>query len=236
MLKLLIDFITNKNRIIMVKKILNLFVILSFGELHAAKEIELKVSLPMEEYAQVETWLKTHADYRGSSEQREYYLTKPNDKNWDYSAGFKDTLKTMRVRQEQKGDSFCYKYRHLDPITKKTTHRDEYETKIEHGDTMVEILKLLGYTEQTLVAKSRITYEVYNCFEVTFDDVHNIGKFIEIELKESIDDVKLGLAKIEALMQEMGISKFRQYDRGYIHMIWNPGYDFGIERTLPLEK
>lgn len=199
--------------------------------LNGAKEIELKISIPADRYRAVEQWLQHHAQLIGVSEQREYYVTSPQEP-WDYSAGFKDTLKTMRVRQEAGGDSFCYKYRHLDPITKKTTHRDEYELRIEHGNVMLEILKLNGYTEQTLVRKKRVTYKVDTRFEVVFDEVYGVGTFIEIELKEPTDNVKLGIAKIENLLQEMGIVEFKQYDRGYIHMIWNPGYDFGAQRSL----
>lgn len=197
---------------------------------YAAKEIELKISISPEQYSVMENWLNQNARYIGESEQKEWYVTHPNDP-WDYSSGFKDTLKTMRVRQEKKGDSFCYKYRHLDPVTKKTTHRDEHETFVD-GNTMIAILKLIGYTEQTLVMKNRITYLFNDTFEIVFDDVNHVGKFIEIELKESTDDVKLGIKKIESLLKEIGITEFKQYDRGYIHMIWNPEYDFGIQTNL----
>lgn len=216
----------------MIKKIFILYpIIFATNLIHAAKEIELKISVPPHTYAHIEAWLKNNANYIGESEQKEYYITHPQD-SWDYTAGFKDTLKTMRVRHEQKGDSFCYKYRHLDPVTKKTSHRDEYEIKIENGDTMINILKLLGYTEHTVITKKRTTYLIQNIFEVVFDDVQNVGKFMEIELKEPTDDVKSGIAKIEQLLKEMGIREFTQYDRSYIHMIWNPHYDFGVQRTL----
>lgn len=216
----------------MLKKIcmMNMFLV-GVSIINAAKEIEIKISVPADTYAHIESWLNDNAHYCGQTEQKEYYITHP-DASWDYSAGFKDTLKTMRVRQEQTGDSFCYKYRHLDPITKKTSHRDEYETKIEDGNVMVTILKMLGYSQETLVAKKRRTYLVREKFEVALDDVHNVGTFIEIELKDGTKDVKLGIAQIEALLSEIGIAEFKQYDRSYIHMIWNPGYDFGIARSL----
>ena len=220
----------------MIKKTLIIYVFIAYAcVLNAAKEIELKISIRPDMYSLLEAWLKNYAEYKGESEQKEYYVTNPNE-SWDYSAGFKDTLKTMRVRQEKKGDSLCYKYRHLDPTTKKTTHRDEYETKIENGEVMLEILKCIGYTEQTIVQKKRTTYMIDNKFEVVFDDVHSVGKFIEIELKEPIDDVKLGIAQIENLLQEIGIFEFKQYDRGYIHMIWNPGYEFGTLRNLKAKQ
>ena len=197
----------------------------------AGKEIELKISLSDAAYAAVAALVGAWGSYRGYSEQTEYYLNKP-DEAWDYSAGFKDTLRTLRIRCESKGDSVCYKFRNLDPITKKTTHRDEDETTVTSGEVMRNIFKNLGYTETTVIKKKRATYLMDNRFEVVFDTVEGIGKFIEIELKESINDVKVGIAAIESLMKELGISQFKQYDRGYIHMAWNPGYDFGEQRTL----
>lgn len=199
--------------------------------LRAGKEIELKIHCSSEIYAKVITFVQTYGTYKGSTEQTEYYLTKP-DEAWDYSAGFKDTLRTLRVRCEAKGDSVCYKYRHLDPVTKKTTHRDEEETKVANGQAMINILGNLGYTEQTIIEKTRETYMVYDTFEVVCDDVKNIGRFIEIELKKPIDDVKQGIAQIEGLLKKMGVTEFKQYDRGYIHMKWNPGYEFGEERKI----
>lgn len=218
--------------------------------LHAGKEIELKISVPDDVSKKIEQWLDhspNRSEYMAHSEQTEYYLRRPDDA-WDNSNGFKDTLETLRIRSDtEQGDSVCYKYRHLDPITKKTTHRDEEETKIDSAKTMHAILAKIGYAEQTVIKKNRITYNVRtpveireegritqtaDTFEVVFDDVTNIGKFIEIELKSEVADVKVGLGKIEALLKEIGVTEFTQYDRGYIHMAWNPDYNFGEKRNL----
>lgn len=210
---------------------LGILVMVHTVALYAAKEIEIKITLEPQQYRLVQEWARKNARYVGETEQKEYYVTDPRQ-SWDYSGGFKDTLRTMRIRQEAKGDSFCYKYRHLDAITKKTTHRDEYETKVQDGATMLEIIRLLGYTEHTLVHKKRVIYLVDDIFELVFDDVTGVGRFIEIELKESTDDVQQGMARIEGLLKEIGVKEFTSYDRGYIHMIWNPGYDFGYKTIL----
>jgi len=214
----------------MIKQCIVIGALACTSTIHTAKEIELKISLANKKYLLLEKWFKQHAHYSGVSQQTEWYVTSPNDE-WDYSAGFKDTLTTIRVRHEAKGDSYCYKYRHLDPVTKKTTHRDEYETPIADGNKMLTYLAGLGYTQTTLVKKERHTY-LFNEFEIVVDQVQGIGKFVEIELKEQVDDVKVGLSKIENLLRAIGIAEFVQYDRGYIHMIWNPGYNFGERRNL----
>lgn len=202
--------------------------------LYAGKEIELKIRVADESYAKIESWLTDNprASYLHTSNQEERYVNNPKESTWDYSLGFKDSLKTLRVRKEEKGDSFCYKFRHLDPATGKTTHRDEEEVAVSSGDTMIKILENLGFTEHTAVVKTRVTYMVEDIFELVFDDVAGIGKFIEIELKDGTENPKAGIAKIEDLLKRMGVLAFTKYDRGYIHMMWNPGYNFGEEVVL----
>ena len=199
--------------------------------LQAAKEIELKISITEQQYPHLQEWLKNNAVYKGVSQQTEYYVTNP-ETPWNESKGFKDTAITMRVRQESKGDTFCYKQAHFDSATKKPTHRDEYETKVESGTTILQILTLLGYTRHTLLSKKRTTYLVRDTFEIVLDEVQGVGNFIEIELKIPTDNVQTGIRSIEALLREISITQFTQYERSYIHMIWNPGYNFGTQRTL----
>lgn len=207
----------------------------SMGLAFAGKEIEIKISIEDGLYPVLLSWLSDNAQYKGESVQKEYYLRKP-DSAWDTSAGFNDSLETMRVRLEPKGDSFCFKYRHLDPITKKTTHRDEEETKVESGAVMIKILEKLGYTSHTVVHKIRKTYMVDAIYEIVLDEVQYLGNFVEIELKQEVADVATGNAQILELLKTIGITKFIQYDRGYIHMLWNPGYQFGEEHNLAKKK
>lgn len=214
----------------MLKKILCAF-LLSSSALYATKEIELKISVDDGQRASLEKWLSKNAVCKGTSKQTEYYLTNP-DKPWDTSKGFKDASQTLRVRCEKKGDSVCFKQAHYDPITKKRTHRDEFETKVQDGVVMLDILRSLGYSTITLVSKIRTTYLVRDTFEVVLDDVESVGKFIEIELKKPTDDVKAGLKSIQNFLKEVGITEFTEYERSYIHMMWNPGHDFGTRTFL----
>lgn len=194
-------------------------------------EIELKIQLDQKQRQLFTQWLSDHAQCKGTVDHTEYYLDNPNDSYWIFDAGFKDSLKTVRVRLTPKGDSVCYKFRHVDPITKRATHRDEYETSVKDGLTMLEILTALGYTQQTIIKKTRCAY-VYKEFEIVLDDVENIGSFIEIELKQPSEDVAVGRQRIENLLKAIGITEYTEFDRGYIHMAWNPECDFAIKNLI----
>ena len=93
----------------------------------APKEIELKIRISDAQHAALEKWLSLHATYDETGKQDDYYLRNPSEP-WDTSKGFKDTLRTLRVRSAKKVGFVCYKYAHLDPVTKKITHRYQYET------------------------------------------------------------------------------------------------------------
>ena len=57
---------------------------------------------------------------------------------------------------------------------------------------MLEIMKTLGYTDNTLVKKTRNTY-TFDCFEIVIDQVKNLGLFIEVELKIEVANAQVGI-------------------------------------------
>lgn len=205
----------------------------TFLSIHAGQEIEIKMQLeePVLD-ALLQKIIDEKATLVATEEHTEYYLNNP-DKSFyfDSEKGYKDALGSLRIRMTDKGDSMCYKFRHIDPITGKTTHRDEHETKIGSGDEALKLFKAIGYTEEIFIRKARTKYQ-YKDFEICLDKVADIGFFVEVELKKDVIDPKEGLALIREFLKEWGITKFKQFDRSYVHMILNPGYDFGENVTL----
>lgn len=205
--------------------------------LMAGKEIEVKIQLNQDELENFQEWLIKHTEYKGEEQHTEYYLDNPQRSFYfdDKAKGFRDALGSLRIRRTLKDDkfkdSYCYKYRHLDPETGKTTHRDEHELVVENADTMLDIMTCLGYTERITIEKTRKLFATGD-FEVCIDDVKNIGTFVEVELKKNDVEVKEGLALIYSFLKNHGLIKFKQYDRSYVHMITNPGFDFSYDVSL----
>lgn len=194
-------------------------------------EVELKFSLDEEQQCMLEKWLDAYATCKGEVFQSEDYLTNPACAEWNYDNGFKDTMKTFRIRRSSKGNFVCHKYCHLG-ADNRVTHRDEYETKIEDPETVLAVLKaLVPDLEVTHIEKIRTTY-VYENFEIVLDDVKNVGTFVEIEMKSQIDDIEQAQQQLLDFMRFIGITHYIEYTRSYVHMLWNPGYNFGIEKVL----
>ena len=196
------------------------------------KEIEIKIQINSEQLNVLQTWLDKNAKFVGQLEHEEYYLDNPNDSFlFTASQGYKDAYKYFRVRLTSDGDSACYKSFYVDTQTGKTTHCDEVEVKLVDGKQTLQLLKAIGFTDQTLIQKARKTY-ITDGFEIVIDELKNVGIFVEIEIKQQVDDVKIGLQSINNLLKKIGITKFKKQERGYVSMAWNPNYDFGEEIVL----
>ena len=83
---------------------------------------------------------------------------------------------------------------------------------------MLELMKALGYTEQTLMQKTRNIYK-FNHFEMVIDQVENIGTFMEVELKTKVDDVKQGINLIYNFFKLIGLKRIKLQVRGYVSML-----------------
>ena len=196
------------------------------------KEIEIKVKTSDEQMKILRKWLADYAENVGQIDISDYYLDNPKSTFcFDSDKGYKDCLQFLRVRITPKDHFFCYKKRNIDSVGK-TLSVQETEVEIADGCKILEILKNVGFIDQTVIKKKRDIYIVESKFEIVIDVVENIGTFIEIELKDQIVDVKVGLDKIYDLLKRIGIKEFVRFDRGYFCMFLNPKYDFGEKMTL----
>ncbi|MCK4517534.1 class IV adenylate cyclase [Candidatus Babeliales bacterium] len=196
------------------------------------QEIEVKIQIESDQLKKLQSWLEKHATFVGELRHKEYYLDNPQS-TFFFTAreDYKDALRYLRVRFTPQGDSVCYKDFYVDSETGKTTHCDEIESKVADGRAVLQLLAALGYTNKTLVEKKRKTY-LFDDFEIVIDEVTNLGIFVEVELKEQVENVKAGTQLIFDFLKSVGITKFKKQERGYVSMLWNPDYDFGEQTEL----
>ena len=191
------------------------------------KEIEVKIKINDQSLSKAKAWLEKNATYQGEKNHTEYYLNKPAT-TFFFTApeGYRDAMDYLRVRLTETGDSACFKKFHEDPIEKRPLYCDEYEVEVSDGKKTLELFKALGYTDQTLMQKTRNTYS-FDCFEIVIDQVKNLGTFMEVELKGEVSDVKAGIRHIYDFLKSIGVDKFELQKRGYVSMLWNPEFNFG---------
>ncbi len=197
-------------------------------------EIELKIKITDEQLMLLTKWLTDNAEFKGEENHREVYLNNPNSTFFftQKHGGYKDTMDYMRIRFSNKGDSVCLKHFYEDPKRPgETTHCDEYEYNVSDGEMALKLFEQLGYTDNTWMEKRRKKYDIKD-FGIVIDNVKDLGIFVEVELKKEVDNIDEGKQQILELLKNIGIKKFLMQTRGYMSMLWNPGYEFGKEIML----
>lgn len=196
-------------------------------------EIELKFSLTEQNLKTFRDWLDKNAEFKKGILHNEIYLNNPAQSfRFTDSEGYIDALDCLRIRSTQEGDTVCFKHFHEDPENPgHTTHCDEYEYSVSSGKIALKMFEALGYTENASMQKLRKIYS-YKHFEIVIDDIQNLGLFIEIEVKKVLNNPQEGKQEIVNLLKKIGITKIRLHRNGYITMIINDGYDFGVDEKI----
>ncbi len=191
------------------------------------KEIEIKISLEKDQLEILKNWLKENAEYKGEFHQVDQYFNNPKDSFFKINKkGLKDARIFFRVRRADNKNTTCLKYFHYEPENpSRTSHCDEYETKIENPEVITQMYEKLGFEKDIIIDKKRRIYH-YKEIEIAMDQVKNLGDFVELELKEQVKNVKAAKGELYELLKEIGITKYRVQEKGYVTMMWNPGHDF----------
>lgn len=196
------------------------------------KEIEIKIQIDEETFATIKKWLKENATHEGQQHQVDCYLNKPDSPFYFMSPkGRRTALKYLRIRETDKDSSLCFKQAYVNEKNGSLLYFDEYEVVVADSKTAFQIMDALGYTERTVVDKTRDIY-CFDGFEVGIDDVKNVGLFVEVELKKAVADVSTGREMIHDFLKLIGVKKFMLQPEGYAQMMWNPELSDGEVVTL----
>jgi adenylate cyclase class 2 len=82
------------------------------------------------------------------------------------------------------------------------------------------ILKLMGYSEEVRVNKTRVKTN-FKDYEICIDDVKDLGAFVEVEkIAEDGDGEKIQKELFEFL-ETLGVKKEDQVMHGYDTLLWH---------------
>jgi len=176
------------------------------------EEIEIRVVL--KDPVAARSKLREAAKFIKERVQKDEYFV-PRDE--DFFAARKPD-KWFRVRHEEGADSLNFSFCHFDG-EEKLLQTDEYESGIENPAAVSEILQKVGMIKKAEVVKKRSYFE-YHDYEITIDEVQNLGTLMEVELKRpaaaSIPEEK---QKCYAALSELGIDWEEAPKMGYPTMI-----------------
>lgn len=132
-------------------------------------EIEIKLKVDSKEYQRILNIMEKRATYIETESHYATYYKPTYRKFSDEWLRIRNENGKFMLNYKKKRSNFCC---------------DEWETLIDNVNHLEKILTSLGMKKIGVIKKIRKKYLYNNKFEISFDDVKNIGLFIEIEIKK----------------------------------------------------
>jgi adenylate cyclase class 2 len=97
--------------------------------------------------------------------------------------------------------------------------REEFETGVEDGETMREILARLGFDSAATVRKLRKQYRLEGC-TVLLDAVEGVGEYVEVETDvEDEAAVEAARENLYGLLRDLGLDPTEQIRTSYLGLL-----------------
>jgi len=169
------------------------------------KEIEVLVEV-FDKKANVLKKLKSFK-FEGAKKTIDIYFFDPKRKNLKPHKDCR-LKECLRIRTKGNKSFLAYKIDHFD---KKGiwSHSDEHEIEISNPQVALKIAEHLGFKELVRIENTKHTF-LSNKYEIVFEEVKNLGLFLEVEAininsKESVKKIKTDILKfIESLNIKTG--------------------------------
>lgn len=132
--------------------------------------------------------------------------------------------KWLRLRLLNDGGAeICFK--HFYPEGKERhLYCDEYESAVKDPNAIMAIFSELNLQVIADVVKHRTTYQ-YGRYLISFDEVDNLGCFIEIEVEDVLFDEITEKELLNIVLNDLDISKYPTDLRGYPYLIYSKNID-----------
>lgn len=175
-------------------------------------EVELKVRADHETVrAQLD---ELGAQPEGRIRQDDTYYNAPD-------RDFAETDEALRIRRVSRPDDdrvverVTYKGPLLETESKS---REEFETGVEHGETMDRILDGLGYDATATVSKKRERFTIEE-YTITLDCVEGLGEFVEVETESESADIETAREGARAILDRLGLEPDEQIRTSYLGLL-----------------
>ncbi len=151
-------------------------------------EMEVKIKLSQEDYNYLKNLLKQKAKLLFEINQQDTYYKLDNDCS-------------LRIRDNGHKSYITYKN-----YTKRT-YSNEYEVEIDNSDNLEKIFTAIGLTKKVIVKKNRVSYQYLDRYEISLDNVDKLGYFIEIEIKDHLNDYLEEYSELLRICQKLGLNE-----------------------------
>ena len=167
-------------------------------------EIEIKLKVDDKEYNRILNLIKNHSVKKNEVYQIDTYYKlgdKRNNQEW------------LRLRNEFGKYIFNYKKKIDD------SHYEKYDVLIDNCNNLNKILASLGIERIGEINKNRIIYVYEDKYEFSFDNVNDIGMFIEIEFINKSENIEKDFCDLLNIMEYLKIDLNMVETKKYIDYI-----------------
>ena len=181
------------------------------------KEIEIKLRIDDTKfYTGLISKMKSMCTEVEHVHQHDVYYSPATEDYMDESYPYK----WLRLRYFNDGGAeICFK--HFFPEgAEHHVYCNEYQSRISDPEALVNIFSELQLQEVANVKKTRTTY-AYDRYLISFDDVENLGNFVEIEVKNVIFDELRERKLLDEMLEKLGLLECPIDLRGYPYLIYH---------------
>ncbi len=175
---------------------------------------EVEVQVIIKKPVEVERTLRKVGCYIKTRKQVDKYFVPPHNNFFSENP----INEYLRIRYEKGGDHLSYSLVRRDKNGQKMS-TDEYETLVEDPKIVEEIFTKVGLIHKLTVTKTR---KYFNCgdFEVTLDQVNQLGDFMEVEAKKDLGGIKKTKQACWDFIKKLGVEYEFRTVMGYARMLY----------------
>jgi adenylate cyclase class 2 len=183
----------------------------------SGNNIEIEIRFPLKNMDDVLNTLRKTGEFKYDNRQIDTYYNAPHRDFFERAPSVDEWL---RLRDSD--GKFSINLKQFFPRgAVKSTHCEEYESKIENIENLRTILTSLDFKPVIVVDKQRRAFKYKNT-EIAIDTIADLGDFIEIEY-DCIDDCDIDSANkyLYEILSEIGAEVGPEYLVGYAFDLMN---------------
>lgn len=122
--------------------------------------------------------------------------------------------RSFRLRKKDEKISLAYKIDHFDK-NDQWIYSDEHETRVDNFNEASNIIKHLGLQELIRIDNEKHIFKTSE-YEIVFEDVKNLGYFLEVEKIHEVEDslIEETKQKIRSFIQQLNINFGEELNAG----------------------
>lgn len=183
------------------------------------REIEIKLEITEKDYEKYLSLLLENGSSHTKKEQNDIYFSPK------YRPFFGGDIDDECLRVRIMNDKYILSYKKIFfGNSDEDIHLEEHESEVSNLEQVIKILECLGIEKVLTLHKVRNSFIYQDIFEISLDNVFDLGYFIEIEVKNNTLSVGDANQKLKELTSSLGLSFSSRNLDGYANMLYEKLY------------